>query len=629
MIGWLAHDLSVFLIGGQPSVTIPQLIPGSAAAVAIGAALGWLTSRRLVPVALATLGALCVASVAPRMFDNLDLSVASKWLPRAMFTLDVALVATLFAVRRGYSAVRTGVALGLLACIATTLVRQRMLDPSWPLLWAALLTLALTFVPKASLRRVATVLVLLLPLVWTVRRMAARERPVRADLPQSTAAAEKTPNLLLVVLDTVRSHRLAPYGHTRTTTPRLDQFVEKYCTRYENARSTSSWTLSSHASLFTGLYPAVHGATHPREGEQDDTIWRAIRPAKPLRKDVPTIAEVLRNRGYRTAGIVGNSGYLFHGFGVARGFEHYDDRNGSYVGRYLALAQFAGRAHRAGHTLYREADQISTLALDWLEQRGVDEPFFLMLNYMDAHDPYMPPPPYHLEFGSDQPVDPLNPKEEIKSLLYDRSLVFLDAHLARVLEHLEARGQLDDTVVIVTADHGEAFGEHGTWTHAWTLHEEVLKVPLYIKPIGPREVEVVEDPISGVDVFPLAMSLLGFGAPPELRGGGVIGEWYHGLASPAVSEWGKRTGHKVEADLLAWLEGDVKYIVDSMGTVKAYDLKVDPGELQPLELTEAQKATAIEKAESWWKVHPPVSTGEVTISEDDAERLKALGYTGN
>ena len=202
-------------------------------------------------------------------------------------------------------------------------------------------------------------------------------------------APADAPNLLLIVLDTVRADHLAPYGYHRVTTPRIDAFANERATRYTRARSAGTYTLPSHASLFTGLYPSVHGADHPRaEGQSGVSRW-TLRPALGLRPDVPTLAEVLHEHGWRTAAIVANNVFLHHSFGLDRGFERYDDRDTAWTNEYLALAQYAGFALRTGHLLYRDGDEITAEALRWIDGEGA-RPFFLMLNYMDAHAPYMP-----------------------------------------------------------------------------------------------------------------------------------------------------------------------------------------------------------------------------------------------
>jgi arylsulfatase A-like enzyme len=425
---------------------------------------------------------------------------------------------------------------------------------------------------------------------------------------------------LLVVLDTVRASRLAPYGHDRVTTPRLDQFVREHAVRFVNARSTSTWTLPSHASLFTGLMPAEHGATHPRHGaDPDDTVESAALPAQPLRRDVPTLATILRAEGYRTGAVLANSAYLDPRFGLARGFEHYDARPGGFLQGYLPLAQLAGAPQRAGHLLYRDARTITDLALDWLD-RADARPSFLAVNYMDAHSPYLPPAPFDEAFGP-RVREPLALDYLDRADQYDRSLLYLDSELDRLLR----RALETDAVVVVTSDHGEALGDHGYWMHSWTLYDPVVKVPLYVKPPGERQTREVERPVHGAEVFHMLLAALGLEGPFEPDPETPSAEWYrneHVPKAPVLAD------KQVERDLLVWIEDGRKVVVASTGEVEVFDLAADPGETAPLELDEAARAAALERARAWWEAHPPPGAdGEASpLDEDEQERLRALGY---
>jgi len=443
----------------------------------------------------------------------------------------------------------------------------------------------------------------------------------RDDLPPGPAAPPTEggapPNLVLVVLDTVRADHLASYGYARDTMPRIERFAAEHATRYSNSRSTSSYTLSSHGSLFTGLFPAEHGAAR-------------LKPtALPLKDEVTTLAERLRARGYHTAAVVANGTYLTHRLGTDQGFERFDNRKGSFVGRYLALAQATGSAIWAGHLTYRDARQITNAALDWVSRERRPGPFFLMLNYLDAHEPYLPPSPEDRAFGDERPARPMAPELELRQLQYDRNLLYLDREVGRLLDGLEQRGLFENTVIVVTSDHGEAFGEHGLYEHCWTLYEEVVDVPLFVKPRGERRAEVDPTPINGADVHWLMLSELGLEVerPPTLEG--LFGEWYRQI--PVVEKYAlfaERTERDIDQDLIAWMEGDRKVIVSTKGVVEVYDLALDPGEQRPLEIGQEERAAALQKADTWWREHP-VAVGQTEeMDEDELERLRVLGYIG-
>jgi arylsulfatase A-like enzyme len=253
-----------------------------------------------------------------------------------------------------------------------------------------------------------------------------------------------------------------------------------------------------------------------------------------------------------------------------------------------------------------------------------------MLNYMDAHSPYIPQGRDAARAFSDaQPADRLYPELEMWPLLYDRCLASLDRHVGELLEGLEGRGLLDNTAVIITSDHGEGLGNHGYWNHAWSLYEELIHVPLYVVSpprSGGRQRAVDDTPLSGVAIPHLATQLLGLDVWPAPVEGGVTTEWHSGELTDSVRQWTAIVGRDPESDVLAWMEGETKFIVAEDGQVEAYDLTVDPLELAPLELTPEAREAALLRARRWWAEHPPVQAPEVDLDAEQLERLRGLGY---
>lgn len=304
--------------------------------------------------------------------------------------------------------------------------------------------------------------------------------------PQSVAKAESAPsagkpNIVLISLDTVRADHLTPYGYPRATTPHLSKLAEGGIL-FENAISPTSWTLPSHASMLTGLLPHQHGANN----------------FTPLSTGPRTLAEILKSYGYETASFNAN-GYGLAGWGMKQGFEVYDDNSdlirhnlaSMLIGRvavwplYLRLAQ-------PDYYFRREARELNGEVLHWFQHRS-NRPYFLFLNYFDAHDPYLAPSPYDKRFGTVSfkatrrvtfakgfPLDPPLAPEENQSLVdgYDNSLAFLDDQVDELLHTLAASPGWANTMVIVTSDHGEAFDDHGQYLHGRTLYREQLHVPL-------------------------------------------------------------------------------------------------------------------------------------------------------
>jgi arylsulfatase A-like enzyme len=625
--GWVLHDLCVYLVSGEPRLAA-QIAPISLAAVVLGGLAGLVLARS--PRLLVGAVVLCAGlSLAPSL--GLHIVPGNRWLPRAALLLVVGLAAARASTGKPWGGLRAAWLAGVAGCVLVALYQRQAAVVSWSLLLAVA---AATAAGALRAPRWATLLCALVPAAWVALEARSGVQLRRPDLPAREArAGSRAANLVLIVLDTVRADRLAPYGYGRLTTPGLDAFARERCRRYSDARSTSSWTLPSHASLFTGLLPDEHGATRPRGESGAETVTLQAWPGQGLRTDVPTLAEILRETGYQTAAILGNISFLRHEFGLDRGFERYDDRRSAWIPDYLALVQLAGFHPRVGFLPYREGRTVTDLALRWLDRRRTDAPFFLMLNYMEAHSPYIPAAPFDRAFGAERPRDPRSPEPELLQLLYDRELTSLDAQVTRLLDSIEQRGLLEDSVVIVTSDHGEAFGEHGYWLHGWNLYEETLRVPLYVKPRGPGAPGVTDEPTSGADVFRIALRELGMRedlSPPAAAMPGashVIGQVY--LTPFLLKHWRDERGLDVDPEQIAWLEGEVKFLVGVDGRVQAFDLESDPGEERALELSDEQRADALERARAWWDQHPALeSSGPMTLDPSELERLKGLGYVG-
>ncbi len=282
------------------------------------------------------------------------------------------------------------------------------------------------------------------------------------------------PSIVLITLDTTRPDHLGCYGYARATSPSLDLFAEA-AVLYENAYATSSWTLPSHASLFTGLLPMQHGAQSVPKGP-NRSLGYGVRP---LTESVTTLAELLGHAGYRTAAVVAGPA-LRSELGVAQGFEIYEDK----------LPQHSGK----------RAQQVTEEATALLKGFGT-EPYFLFVNFFDPHSPYRPPPPFdeglppsankglgkalveRLGAGvSPRPISELEPS--LRAVLstmvagYDAEITYMDHYLGRLLEAISAAPRGDQTLIIVTGDHGESFGEHNYESHGAHLYEHNERVPL-------------------------------------------------------------------------------------------------------------------------------------------------------
>ena len=426
------------------------------------------------------------------------------------------------------------------------------------------------------------VVILILAIAPTVYR-GVRERSAFAALPD---AAPRAPNVLLIILDTVRSWSLSAYGYERDTSPNLERLAARGV-RFDLAVPTAPWTLPSHASIFTGLQGYELGAYRN----------------EPLEHDFPTIAEALRDNGYATAGFVANLYYTSHEFGLSRGFLHYEDfplMLGQIVvsfapGRAVTNYPYFRRLLRHEEPFNnKDATRITSDFLDWSEDQ--QRPYFAFLNYMDAHDPYTPPEPFRSRFERGEVTalhwydthraqrvreDEGTPftQAEIDAQLgaYDGEIAYLDSQLGRMFAELERRGELDNTIVIVTSDHGEEFQENGMVGHARSLHMSVLSVPLIIAGTErvPRGV-TVQSPVSLRHLPATIMDLAGFHAPKPFPGRSLASDFATdtvGAPEPILSEMGLHDFRSASLVL-----GGRHYVIPVERDSAVYDLSADPFE---------------------------------------------------
>ncbi len=444
---------------------------------------------------------------------------------------------------------------------------------------------------ERTVRRAAPVLAAAVLVLWcgvSGWRAIAERRAVAG------IAAPHGPNVLLIILDTVRSLNLALYGYPRATTPRLEA-LESRGVVFDRAVAPSSWTLPSHASLFTGLDP-----------DRLDAGWFT-----PLGDDHPTLAQVLAARGYRTAGFVANLVYTTRESGLDRGFARYDDFTAG-PGQFLMAANlgrklwWATRAQRSALRIHanpnhKNADQVNAAALAWITGRDRDRPFFAFLNYFDAHAPYLPPAPFDTLFG--RLPDDYEPElgvweeraptdAELRNLVlaYDQSIAYVDDRLGRLLDSLDALGVLDSTIVVVTSDHGEGFWEHALLSHGRSLYLETLAVPLLI--VYPASVpggRRVAHRVSLRDLSATILELAAAGEGAGLGGRSLSRFWtdHDAVADTLYAEL--RYAPRLPAhfpvskgDLHTVLAGDLQYIQTADTLHELFDLARDPWQQRDL-----------------------------------------------
>ena len=451
--------------------------------------------------------------------------------------------------------------------------------------------------------------------------------PPPAPPPPVSPALSARPNLILIIVDTLRADHLSCYG-SRSPTPHLCALATDGGTRYL-AFSHASWTKPSIATILTSLLPSSHGA-----------ISKTAR----LSPQAHLLSEALQAQGYATGGIVSNIN-LAPSFGFERGWDEYQYLAPDYLvgaeesSSKLVLYQLVRKVFfklRPGHRVtdyYQDSTAVNAHAFDWLERHRAAR-FFLFLHYMDPHDPYFRHPydGYAIARVENESPDPARAAE--MEQLYTGEVRHVDESVGKLVERLHALGLYDDTAIVLTADHGEEFQEHGGWWHGTTLYDEQIHVPLLIKwPKGAAAAPpVVEDHLVRLlDVAPTLLGRAGVAIPPAMQG--------VDLALPNPDPAARR--HFAEEDL----EGNVlralrtfdwKWIEANPGNPRGlpaselFHLAQDPAERRNLVQAEPAKAAELrglaDAQQQLARARHVEGGSERSLSQAEEERLRALGY---
>jgi arylsulfatase A-like enzyme len=445
-----------------------------------------------------------------------------------------------------------------------------------------------------------------------------------------------SPNVLFIVLDTVRADRLSLYGYARATTPTLER-LGKRGIRFDAARATAPWTLASHASFFSGRWPQELGVQ-----------WESPLPANHF----PMLAEYLGARGYATAGLVANSRYCSYDSGLDRGFTHYEDYEFEKLG-FLRTAAIVERARKtavifipwffgrdpgwlhsaketlatwSGYAYRRDAGSVNRGFLTWLDRRhDRQRPFFAFVNYFDAHAPYKLPsaatPRFsrtpqsidEIQFIYDDwtSIDKLKLAPYFLKLArdsYDNCLAYLDEMLGQLVDDLRRRALLETTWVVIVGDHGEGLGEHDLYDHGESLYTTEIRVPLLIVPpaASSQPERAVSRTVSLRDLPATIADVVGLGPGAPFHGRSLASLWGRSSA-PAepddvrevLSELtgpnrgnpnqGRSPAHR--GPLVSLAEDELVYIRnDDDGTEELFNERDDPRELTNLASRHAMSA---------------------------------------
>jgi arylsulfatase A-like enzyme len=436
-------------------------------------------------------------------------------------------------------------------------------------------------------------------------------------------ARPKHLNVVLIVLDTVRAANCSGWGYPRRTTPNLDALMG-HATQYRRAYATSSWTLPSHASMFTGLRPFEH-QVRAYKNRAAEGITKIAEP--PLNDAFKTVAESLKEKGYATAGYAANTGYLRRAFNLHQGLDTY------IVKRLPGVA-------------------VARPALAWVEEVK-DQPFFLFLNFMDAHRPYYTKTIRGVmdeSVSSDRALldqfmenvlpgdQPINQKlKDQVTRQYDMGIANADRALGTVLDKLKALRIYDNTLVIAVSDHGEFLGEHHLVEHSKDVYEPALHVPLVVKRPRQQNPYTVQDPVSIAQIHPTILEAV------HLRSQGPYAPLSpaHGSLTPVTAELyftrGKdlndpRWGHRFDRVRTAIYDGPWKFIHSSDDDHALYQLNDDPEELQSLFKNHPENAGQMLKRLQKINPMPPENTTKKSlhapseITQEETAELRALGY---
>ena len=412
------------------------------------------------------------------------------------------------------------------------------------------------------------------------------------------ASNSKSPNIILITLDTTRADRMGFLGSTRGLTPNLDGLA-KQSAAFTRAYAQVPLTPPSHASILTGTYPQFHQLNAMQT---------------PLATDLPYAPVILRARGYKTAAFLGSivlEAKVPYAPGLDRGFQTYDAnfRNGNPgEDRYL--------------TVQHRGDVVVARALAWLDKHP-QGPFFLWVHLYDAHDPYDPPEPYKSRFAS-QP--------------YDGGIAYEDAVVGNLLRQLKARGLYDGAVLAVMADHGESLGAHGEDAHGFFLYDETIHVPLLIKlPNASGSGVRIDNQVELVDVLPTLLQQCGIEIPKEVQGESLLPLMKQGgpEGNPAGAVWHEHVAYaqsEYPRDEYGWSDERAlrtgKYLYVQVPRRELYDRAADPKAEHNLASTSGAVAdTLANQLEAFrQKTSNKGEAPKAVLDPGAQEALGALGY---
>jgi choline-sulfatase len=406
----------------------------------------------------------------------------------------------------------------------------------------------------------------------------------------SLASSAKPVNIILITLDTTRADRMGFLGAKRGLTPNLDSLAQQSAI-FSRAYSQVPLTTPSHATILTGTYPQF---SHVND------------LGSPLGRDLPYLPDILRQHGYRTAAFVGSQ-VLDPKSAAAPGFDRGFDT-------YDAPFHIRGAGEDRYHSVERRGMEVADSALAWLNQHP-QGPFFLWLHFYDPHDPYDPPPPFKAQYSQSP---------------YDGEIAYMDSAIGKVLAALRKSGLYDQSLIVVVADHGEAFGEHGEWSHGLFLYDETIHVPLLIKlPASPHR--QIDSRVGLVDIAPTLLQQVGIALPAAMQGQSLLDLMKSKTDVADRSEYAE-TDYPYRAfgwsSLRAWRAG--KYLYVDAPQRELYNQSTDPEAVHNLASSSPSVTeTMAAQLDEFHQKTSRAGQAEVALTPRQAEQLQALGYVSS
>lgn len=439
------------------------------------------------------------------------------------------------------------------------------------------------------------------------------------------------PNVLVIVVDTLRADHLGTYGYGQHTSPNLDAFARD-AVRFDHAFAQASWTRPSFATIMTGRYPSSH---------------RTMFKPDVLPDAVDTLAESLQGQGYATAGFVTNFNVAPY-FNFGQGFDEYHylepelvlwaNDTASRLSLYsivrLVSERFLSKKLKV-ENYYQDAKVVGRTVDAWLDRKP-DRPFFLFVGYMDPHDPYFAHPYDGTAVARVAMPHPDVSQAGRLTRLYDGEIRYWDQQFGRLIASLKRRGLYDNTLILVTADHGEELGDHGGFWHGTTLYDEQVHIPMIVRlPGGEASGTTVTDWVRHVDIAPTILRFTGGRAREGMQGGDLFSAGRRPVFAEEDHEGNRLVSVRVPGEAG---QADYKLVIANEGNPRGlaptelFDVEHDPRERQNLAPTEhdrvAQTREVLERSLRA-SSQGAVDAQSHALDQNATERLRSLGYAGD